>query len=162
MTTKPTNPKDLVGSGKVPMSLFPDTAIATGAMGLLDGMLKYGRCNWREAGVRLSIYLDAIERHLAKVRSGEDVDQDSGLDHWSHILACAAIIVDARACGKLTDDRPPAVPFSELLAQLTPEVARLKELHKDKAPHHAMLRRGYGVDDIYKAAALQMSRRVDD
>lgn len=61
---KPTNPKDLIGSGKLPLHLWPTTATAMGCIGLLEGMLKYGRSNWREAGVRASIYVDACKRHL--------------------------------------------------------------------------------------------------
>lgn len=45
--TKPTNPKDIIGCNKIPMHLWPETATMLGAMALLDGMLKYGRSNWR-------------------------------------------------------------------------------------------------------------------
>ena len=55
MSTKDTNPKDAIGSGKVPMHLWPSTATAVGSIALLNGALKYGRSNWRVAGVRASI-----------------------------------------------------------------------------------------------------------
>ena len=51
-TTKPTNPKDAVGSDKLPLHLWPTTATVVGALGLLDGALKYGRSNFRAVGVR--------------------------------------------------------------------------------------------------------------
>ena len=35
--TKPTNPKDMIGSDKVPLHLWPETATVMGTMGLLDG-----------------------------------------------------------------------------------------------------------------------------
>jgi hypothetical protein len=134
--TKPTNPKDLIGSDKLPLHLWPGTASMMGCLGLLDGMLKYGRSNWREAGVRYSIYADAAKRHIDAVFEGEDNDPDSGLPHEAHALACLAIIVDAKAAGKLVDDRMYPGGHRELVEELTPHVARLKEKHADKNPKH--------------------------
>lgn len=145
-TSKPTNPKDLVGSGKLPLHLWPETATAVGCLGLLDGMLKYGRTNWRVAGVRFTIYLDALRRHTTALFEGEDLDPDSGLPHLSHALACLAILVDAQAAGKLTDDRQYPGGYRKLVDELTPEVARLKEKHADKNPKH------YTITDAEEAA----------
>jgi hypothetical protein len=136
MTTKQSNPKDAIGSNKLPLHLWPETATAVGCLGLLDGMLKYGRSNWREAGVRASIYVDAAKRHLNKWFEGQECDADSGLPHFAHALACLAIMVDARAAGKLIDDRQYPGGYIELLDELTPHVARLKELHAEKSPKH--------------------------
>ncbi len=133
---KPTNPKDAIGTTKLPFHLWPETATALGALGLLDGALKYGRSNWRAAGVRASIYYDASRRHINKWFEGEDLDPDSGLPHLAHALACLAILVDAEAAGMLTDDRMVQGGYTTFLAELTPHVARLKELHASKAPHH--------------------------
>ena len=124
---KPTNPKDALGSGRVPMSLFPDTVVALGSMAFLEGALKYGRYNWRDAGVRASIYADAAKRHMADWWNGEDVDPDSGLHHLVKALACIAILIDADVCDKFVDDRPTGAPFAELIKELTPMVAELKE-----------------------------------
>lgn len=132
---KLTNPKDIVGSGKLPLHLWPVTATAMGSIALLNGALKYGRTNWRVAGVRASIYVDALSRHVAKWFEGEEVDEE-GVPHLSSALTCLAILVDARAAGKLNDDRMVAGGFKELLAELTPCVAALKDLHMDKAPKH--------------------------
>lgn len=133
---KPSNPKDLIGSGKIPMHLWPATASALGSLGLLDGMLKYGRSNFREVGVRASIYFDAANRHLNAWFEGEAVDPDSGLPHLAHALACLAIIVDAEAAGKLNDDRQAPGGYRELINSLTPHVARLKAVHEGKTPAH--------------------------
>lgn len=130
------NPKDAIGSGKLPLHLWPNTATALGCLGLLDGMLKYGRSNWRAAGVRASIYIDAAKRHLDKWFEGQDVDDDSGIPHFAHALACLAILVDAQAAGKLNDDRMVAGGYLTLLDELTPHVARLKDLHSSKNPRH--------------------------
>lgn len=140
--TKPSNPKDLIGSGKLPVHLWPTTATALGSLGLLDGMLKYGRSNFRAVGVRASIYFDAANRHLNAWFEGENEDPDSGLPHLAHALACLAIIVDAEAAGKLTDDRMHPGGYRKLLTDLTPHVARLKALHADKAPQHYTISEG--------------------
>jgi hypothetical protein len=136
MSTKMTNPKDTIGSDKIPLHLWPETATIMGCIALLDGALKYGRSNWRVAGVRSSIYVDAAKRHLNKWFEGEESDPDSGVPHLAHALACIAIIVDAKAAGKLNDDRMVAGGYVETVASMTPHVARLKELHKNRSPKH--------------------------
>ena len=133
---KNTNPKDAIGCNKIPMHLFPETATILGALALLDGMLKYGRSNWREAGVRASIYYDATKRHLNAWFEGEDTDPDSGLPHLGHAVACIALLIDATASDKLKDDRMYPGGYRKLINEMTPHVKRLKELHKDKDPHH--------------------------
>ena len=137
--TKPTNPKDIIGSDKLPLHLWPETATVVGSLGLLDGALKYGRTNWRVAGVRTSIYVDAIRRHVNALFEGEDVDPDSGLPHEAHILACAAILVDAKAAGKLSDDRQYPGGYRKLVDEVTPHVARLKAVHEARKPKHYTL-----------------------
>lgn len=138
--TKATNPKDAIGSSKLPLHLWPETATLYGCLGLLDGALKYGRGNWREAGVRASIYVDALRRHVAAWAEGEDVDAiengGSGLPHLAHALACLAIIVDAQAAGKLVDDRNFPGGYRGLVEELTPHVGRLKEKHAHRDPKH--------------------------
>lgn len=136
MNVKPSNPKDAVGSNKLPLHLWPTTATALGSLGLLDGMLKYGRSNFRAVGVRASIYVDAAKRHLDAWFEGEERDPDSDLPHLAHALACMAIIVDAQAAGKLQDDRMVAGGYRKLVEELTPHVTRLKALHAGKEPRH--------------------------
>ena len=133
---KPTNPKDAIGSDKLPLHLWPASATALGCLGLLDGALKYGRNNFREIGVRASIYADAAERHLKAWFEGEDTDPDSGLPHLAHALACVAILVDAQASDKLNDDRNLAGGYRKWLSALTPHVARLKKLREGMNPRH--------------------------
>jgi hypothetical protein len=134
---KPTNPKDAIGSDKLPIHLWPETATIYGCLGLLDGALKYGRSNWREAGVRVTIYVDALRRHIGAYFEGEDFDPDSGLPHLSHALACLAILVDAGAAGKLVDDRQyRGDGYRKTVEALTPAVPRLKTKHVGKTPKH--------------------------
>ena len=135
-TIKPTNPKDAIGSDKIPLHLWPETASIMGSLAMLDGALKYGRSNFRAMGVRSSIYYDASRRHLIKWFEGENVDEESGLPHLAHALACIAILVDAEAAGKLNDDRMVQGGTLKLIKDMTPQVKRLKELHKERKPHH--------------------------
>lgn len=133
---KNTNPKDLIGSDKMPMHLFPMTATVYGTLALLDGALKYGRANWRAAGVRASIYYDACLRHLTKWFEGETIDPESGLPHLAHAIACITILIDATEAGMLKDDRMYQGGYLNTLKKLVPEVKRLKEVHKEKNPKH--------------------------
>lgn len=133
---KPTNPKDIIGSNKLPLHLWPETATLMGCLAMLDGALKYGRSNFRAVGVRASIYVDACKRHINKWFEGEELDPDSGVPHLSHALACLAIIIDARAAGKLNDDRMIKGGYVKLVNELTPHVKMLKERHKDRSPKH--------------------------
>ena len=137
--TKASNPKDAIGVRKAPMHLIPGSAKAYMAMAFLEGALKYGKYNWRVAGVRSSIYLDAMERHLEKYKNGENIDQDTKIPHLASIMACCAIILDADLCGKLTDDRPPRADVSKLIDDLAGHVGYLKELFKDESPHQYSL-----------------------
>lgn len=136
MTMKPTNPKDAIGSDKMPLHLWPATATAYGSLGMLDGALKYGRANFRAIGIRASIYKDAVTRHLDAWFDGEDNAPDSGLPHLAHALANLAIIVDAIEAGKFNDDRNIKGGYLETMAKLTPHVPRLKAMYADRAPHH--------------------------
>lgn len=135
--TKPTNPKDIIGQKKVPIGLAPDTAIAEMSLAFLEGALKYGRYNWRIAGVRASVYNDALERHRKKWWNGQDRDPVTRVRELASVMACAAILIDAELCGKLTDDRPPRGPVAEQLdsPEMLALVAHLKELFKDHEPH---------------------------
>jgi hypothetical protein len=137
-SSKPTNPKDVLGTNKIPLHLWPESATAMGCLGLLAGTLKYGRANWREAGIRSSIYIDAAKRHINAWFEGEEFDPDDGTPHLSHALACLAIIVDAQATGTMVDDRQyRGEGYRTLIDGLTPHVARLKEQYAlNKSPVH--------------------------
>jgi hypothetical protein len=152
--TKPTNPKDAIGSDKLPLHLVPAVVQLYASLGFLEGALKYGKYNWRVAGVRFSIYLDAMERHFVKLKDGEWADQKTGVPHLSSILACAGIILDARHVGKLKDDRPPRAPTSELLATLEGSVPALKSLFADFSPHQHTL-----MDEVNEDTNAKRKRR---
>lgn len=134
--TKPTNPKDAIGCRKLPLELVPDTLRAYAALAFFEGASKYGRFNWRVAGVRASIYRAALERHLAKWWNGEDADPKTKVPHLASVIACAGIILDAEICGKLTDDRPPRAPVGDLIDSLAAAIEHLKdEFEEHPTPH---------------------------
>lgn len=130
------NPKDVIGSDKVPLHLWPMTATVLGSLGLLAGCLQYGRSNFRVSPVRASIYYDAATRHLSKWFEGEDVDPDTGLPHLAHALATLAIIVDSQAAKSLIDDRQVRGGYADVITHMTPHVRRLKELFSGRTPTH--------------------------
>ena len=141
-TSKPTNPKDSIGSNKLPLHLWPTTASALGCIGMLNGAGKYGRGNFRKAGIRPTIYLDAAKRHLDAWLEGEENDPDDGVPHLGAALACIAIIVDARVVGKMIDDRNfNGANYREFVNNLTQLVPALKAHHAERSPKH------YTIDD---------------
>ncbi len=107
---KATNPKDQIGSKKVGTNTVPDVIKFFAGLATTEGALKYGAANWSEAGVRCSIYLDAMDRHIAKFKAGEWADEKTKVPHLSSALACIGIILDAHLRRQIVDDRPPPNP----------------------------------------------------
>lgn len=135
--TKLTNPKDHFGSAKIDLGLAPDTMEVMAAEAFLEGALKYGRYNWRVAGVRASIYYAALKRHMKKWWNGQDRDPKTGVHHLCNALACITILFDAEVYGKLEDDRPPCPDpdaMARLIDSMESSVSRLKEMFKDHKP----------------------------
>lgn len=101
-----TNPKDLEGNKKPPLSLVPGSALIHIAEAFKEGARKYGAYNWRTKKVQSMIYLDAALRHIYSVIDGEDVDPESGKHHLDGALASLSIYIDAMETGNLIDTRP--------------------------------------------------------
>jgi len=144
--TKGENPKDVVGALKLPLHLFPPAAIAHGCLAMLDGLLKYGRNNFRKKPIKASGYVAAILRHALAYLEGEDEAQDSGVSHLGHILATAAIMVDAQAAGTFIDDRNFAGQgYLKLLEELQPKVLVLLRKYEDRNPRHFTIKDNHGL-----------------
>ena len=114
------NPKDIQGKRKPPLHLIPPVANIVEAMVLKYGADKYQPFNWR-TGPQISLmeYIGAIERHIAQLKDGEDVDQESLLLHIGHVRATTGIILDADSLGQLNDDRPAAGMACEYMDEYT-------------------------------------------
>jgi hypothetical protein len=133
------NPKDAAGRAKVPLHLWPATATAFGAMGFQEGMLKYGRNNWRATPVSAAVYAAAAKRHIDAWMEGQDNAPDTGNPHLGNALACLAILVDAQVNGTLIDDRnytPDEQAYERMMQTLTQQVAALQKRFADKTPKH--------------------------
>lgn len=106
--SKPTNPKDSVSIAKAPISTVSFVVMAEVGVAMLEGARKYGRHNYREAGVRASVYIDAtINRHLGPWWEGEDIDPDSGMSHITKAIASLTVLRDSMIRDNWVDDRPP-------------------------------------------------------
>ena len=132
--SKPSNPKDIVGSGKAPLSALPIRVLWGLGLAMLEGAVKYGRHNYRAVGVRASVYFDASCRHLFAWWEGEDIDADSGRNHIDKAIVSLMVLRDSMLQGNWTDDRPPMAPLD--FAALNAEAKRIVEMHKDKSPKH--------------------------
>lgn len=107
---KNTNPKDAVGTRKVPWSVISGPVMAEVGLAMLEGARKYGRHNYRVCGVRASIYFDANMRHLTDWWEGQDIDLESGIHHVTKAIAGLTVLRDSMIQGNWVDDRPPRSP----------------------------------------------------
>lgn len=129
-STKKTNPKDAVGVRKAPITTIPLTVISELGIAMLEGARKYGRHNYRVDGVRASVYIDAVFRHISKWWEGEDLDPDSELNHITKAIASLVVLRDAQICGNCTDDRPPKSPkkhFEDMDVKASKIIDKYKE-----------------------------------
>lgn len=78
--------------GKLLMSLVPQEVIDALAATLTYGAAKYGKNNWKTCN-DLSLYEDALLRHIGAWRRGEHTDKESGLPHLHHALANLAFLI---------------------------------------------------------------------
>lgn len=119
LTVKDTNPKDAVGTKKwrqyctVPTTILWELGVA-----MLEGARKYGRHNYRIAGVRASVYVDAAKGHIDQWWEGEDIDEESKLNHLVKAIASLVVLRDAMIQNKWVDDRPPKTDLDALRKNL--------------------------------------------
>lgn len=131
MSEKLSNPKDSVGVKKAPISTVPMPVMVEVGVAMLEGACKYGRSNYRVAGVRASVYFDAVmARHLPAWWEGEDIDPDSGLSHITKAIASLVVLRDAMMNGMWTDDRPPRSKAG-WLAELNERAAAIIEKYPE-------------------------------
>lgn len=135
-----TNPKAHDSSHKIPLDLCPGSAIVAIASVIAQGHKKPGReiYNWREKPISYRQYHAAVLRHLAKYLDGEEHDtelseltkcDESGniiegaegykISHLDAAISSMAILIDARECGTLLDDRPGKGGAAKYLNRIT-------------------------------------------
>lgn len=112
------NPKTAIGAKKPSLlSVIPTTALLVLGAVMRLGAQKYGAYNFRDSDVPASTYVDAAMRHLMSWWDGEDLDPESGESHLGHVMACMAIMLDARHSGRLADDRPTPGCSGQMIAK---------------------------------------------
>lgn len=140
---KQSNPKDLIGVEKTPFSTISMPVFAEVGVAMLEGALKYGRHNYREIGVRTSVYIDATMRHVTAYWEGESIDPDSGVSHLTKAISSLMVLRDAEIRDKVYDDRPTGTTgFFQALNLKVKEL--LKQYPEPKPPFLAK-----GVPDKY-------------
>jgi hypothetical protein len=122
----PPAPKDAVAMRakalKPDLSLMPLPAMHEICLALEEGALKHGGAfNFRDPDpgkeVRASLYVAAVLRHLLNWYQGREEsvpDSRAAVHHIGAAGACLSVMLDARASGKLVDDRPVPIPASDL------------------------------------------------
>lgn len=132
--TKEVNPKDMAASTRVRFSAVPMNVVAEAALGMTEGMSKYGRHNYRIAGARASVQYDAAMRHLNAWWEGEDIDAKSGLSHITKTITALIVLRDCQMRGIVVDDRPPAsAPFMDSFNEISARI--ITENTKPDAVH---------------------------
>lgn len=137
------NPKDAVGTRKWRNFVtVPFTVMIEVAIGMLEGARKYGRHNYRVAGVRASVYIDAAKGHLAQWWEGEDIDADSGLSHVTKAICSLVVLRDAMIQDMLTDDRPPKANLGPWRDEMQKVVDGIFERHPNPVPPYTEIDHG--------------------
>lgn len=122
------NPKSAFSGKKPRLTLVPLTAQLKQIEAHLDGALKYGEVNWREVEIQFKTYADAALRHLQLAINGEDTARDTTADNLGAVMACCAIIIDAKAHGTLVDNRDHSPAACDALYEAERMVAHLKKM----------------------------------
>jgi len=132
------NPKDAIASNKLPLHLVSPILKAYQSLASFLGNVKYGAWNWRASGVRSSVYIAALHRHIDAWWEGQEKDPVDGTPHLANALACLGILIEAKHCGKLIDDRPPSMgeEWQKVRDELEALMPKIRETYKDKDPRH--------------------------
>ena len=93
-------------TSQTPFHVLPWRVVYEMALGMMEGGIKYGKHNYREVGVRASVYYDATMRHLDDWYVGKPIYHESGLSHLSKALSSSQVLLDSMVKGNWVDDRP--------------------------------------------------------
>lgn len=93
-------------SGKPRFDLIDGLAMEGLARVLTKGAEKYAAHNWRK-GMPYMEVIASLERHIARIKQGEDIDSETGLLHADHIQCNAMFLSNMMKTRKDMDDRVP-------------------------------------------------------
>lgn len=79
-------------AGKARMDLIPPHMELELAKVLAHGAAKYSAENWRMVAGPRARYIAAAKRHINAMARGEAVDEESGLHHAAHAVACLMFV----------------------------------------------------------------------
>ncbi|WP_175837079.1 dATP/dGTP diphosphohydrolase domain-containing protein [Burkholderia anthina] len=152
--SKPTNPKDAIATDKLPLHLLSPFVKAYQAIAHYLGNVKYGAWNWRAAGIRLSVYKAAHDRHMDAFWEGEFYDPIDGTPHLANAQCCLNIVIDAWCTGNVIDDRPPSNPerLAEVRAELEALMPKIRAKYADKHPRHFTIA---DTDELHRPRVAQ-------
>jgi hypothetical protein len=94
-----------LNEGKLQISLVPTSAIRGLAEVLQKGAAKYAPRNW-ERGMKWSIPYECAMRHLMTWFDGQDLDDETKLNHLKHALCNIAFLIEYSETCPQFDDRP--------------------------------------------------------
>ena len=148
-TVKASNPKDSIGVRKVSITKVPMQVIMEVAVAMMEGSCKYGAHNYRKAGVRTTVYIDAaVGRHIAAFVEGEDIDPASGVHHVTKAIAGLIVLRDAMLNGKCYDDRPIRVTNSNWLEDLNKQAITILDKYPDPKRPFTQVGEDEGTNEI--------------
>jgi hypothetical protein len=124
--------------GKISLSLIPFHLLGGLSRVFMGGKLKYAEFNWAK-GMPWNTCMDCTLRHLLKWWfMGEDIDEESGEHHLSHVLANILMLIHYTKAYPEGDNRPKdytmftdwlddfSLPFDEdAYLERNPEIAEI-------------------------------------
>lgn len=94
-------------SGKARVELLVPEAMEAEAKVWAMGAEKYGEYNWQK-GMKWTIVIGCLLRHIFAIMRGEDIDKESGQLHAAHIKCNASMLIYYHTHFKEGDDRDPS------------------------------------------------------
>jgi hypothetical protein len=129
-----------LNTGKVELSLVPNSAMYAIARVFEAGAKKYEKNNWRRGMSHTVVYNCAL-RHMLKYSEGEDTDTETGESHLAHALTNLALLVEYQTTCPELDDR------------YTGKMATYKQFEKAKV---------LGTIEFTEADMSELARRFDN
>jgi Domain of unknown function (DUF5664) len=80
--------------GKLEYGLLPPLALEETVKVLTFGAQKYERDNWQKVPDSKRRYFDALQRHVWAWKTGEQIDQESGIHHLAHAMCCLMFLYE--------------------------------------------------------------------
>ena len=100
---------------KPKMHLLPPKAILEVAKVLTYGAQKYDEENWRKVPDLQTRYSSAALRHIFAHLDGEEVDEESGLDHLAHAMCCLLFKLEDQLNGEGEEESAREFDLSEYI-----------------------------------------------